>query len=106
MNVHGGREQYRDWLTVEKDPAAEWSDDDLRALSTALGPQVMIVHLPPVPTLPWCSTDEQAGFTVNDAGEITIRTFPPVTPYTAMELAAAITAHLYHRQQTESAQEG
>ena len=100
MNVHLGRDSERDWLTVEKDPAQEWSDDDLRALNTALGSQVMIVHLPPVPTVPWVSSDEHAAFTVTDAGALVIGTSrPSISPFTAMELAAAITAYLYHRQQ-------
>lgn len=93
-----------DWLHIRRTPAAEWSDDDLRDMANALGPQVMIVHLPPTPTLPWCSIDEQAGFTVNDAGELAIRTTGPISPYTAMELASAITAHEmhYHQQQTQT----
>ena len=108
MNVHGGRDQCRDWLSVEKDPAAEWSDDDLRALSTALGPQVMIVHLPPVPTVPWCSTDERAGFTITDRDEIVIRTTGPLSPYTTTELASALTAYIvhYHQQQTDNTKGG
>lgn len=107
-----GRRPFRNWVAVEKDPSAEWSQDDLRALNTALGPQVMIIDLPPVPTLPWCSTDEQAGFTVDDLDQITIRSTGasgspysgPISPYTAMELATALTAYLanYHHQHTNN----
>ncbi|MGR6523863.1 hypothetical protein ACU5JM_19690 [Rhodococcus erythropolis] len=93
-----------DWLHIRKDPATQWSDDDLRAVSNVLGPQVLIMNLPPVPELPWYSTDEQAGFSVDDSDQITIRTTGPVSPYSAMELATALTAHLanYHHQQTHS----
>lgn len=91
-------------LTIETDGAGEWGEEDLRTLANALGPQVMIVHLPPVPTLPWCSTDEQIGFTVDESDQITIRATGPVSPYTATELTSALTAHLtnYHHQQTRT----
>lgn len=94
-----------DWLHIRKDRAAQWSDDDLRAMSNVLGSQLMVVHLPQVSTVPWCSTDEQAGFTVNDAGELVIRTTGPISPYTAAELASALTAYRAHYQQqpTENA---
>lgn len=93
-----------DWLHIRKGPVAEWSDDDLRTMANVLGPQVLIVNLPPVPELPWCSTDEQVGFTVDDRDQIAIRATGPVSPYTAMELATALTAHLanYHHQQTDT----
>ena len=108
MNVHGGHDTFRERVTVEKDPASEWSPADLRALSTALGPQVMVVQLPPVPTVPWCSIDEQAGFTINDNDEIVIRTTGPLTPYTTTELATALTAYIvhYHQQQTHNTKGG
>ncbi|MDZ7914760.1 MAG: hypothetical protein U5O16_23450 [Rhodococcus sp. (in: high G+C Gram-positive bacteria)] len=92
-----------DWLHIHKDPDTEWTDDDLRAMSNALGPQIMIIHLPPVPELPWYSTDEQVGFTVDDLDQITIRSTGPVSPYTATELTTALTAYLanYHQQKTQ-----
>lgn len=94
-------------LTIETDGSGEWGEEDLRTLANALGPQVMIVHLPPVPTVPWCSSDEQAGFTVNDRDEIVVRTTGPLSPYTAMELASALTAYEVHYHQHQiHAQEG
>lgn len=94
-------------VAFEPDALDPPSEDDLRALSTILGPQVMIVHLPPVPTVPWCSADEQAGFTVNDRDEIVVRTTGPLSPYTAMELASALTAYEVHYHQNQiHAQEG
>lgn len=94
-----------DWLHIRRKSAdTDWTDDDLRAMSNALGPQIMIIQLPPVPELPWCSTDEQVGFTVDDLDQITIRATGPVSPYTATELTTALTAHLanYHHQKTDT----
>lgn len=89
-----------DWQLQDRTPVDEWSDGDLRDMANALGPQVMLVRLPPVPTLPWCSTDEQAGFTVDDSDQIAIRTTGAVSPYTAMELTNALISYLanYHHQ--------
>lgn len=92
-----------DWPHFRKDPDTEWTDDDLRAVANALGPQIMVLQLPPVPELPWYSTDEQVGFTVDVSDQIVIRTTGPVSPYTATELTTALTAHLanYHQQKTQ-----
>lgn len=89
-----------DWLHIRKSPANCWSDNDLRAVSNVLGPQVLVANLPPVPELPWCSTDEQAGFTVDDSDQIAIRATGAVSPYTAMELTNALISYLanYHHQ--------
>ena len=87
-------------LTIETDGSGEWGEDDLQTLANALGPQIMVVHMPPVRTLPWCSTDEQAGFTADpDTGQLSVRTTGPLTGYTAGELAAAIVSYLYYLQQ-------
>lgn len=102
-----------DWLHIRRKSAdTDWTNDDLRAMANALGPQIMIIQLPPVPELPWCSTDEQVGFTVDDLDQITIRSVGasgspysgPISPYTAMELATTLTAYLanYHHQQTHT----
>ena len=93
-----------DWLHIRRDRSAQWSADALRAMSNALGPQVLIMNLPPVPELPWCSTDEQVGFTVDDTDQIAIRATGSVSPYTALELTTALTAYLanYHHQQTHT----
>lgn len=64
-------------------------DNTLRALSTALGSQIMILRFPPERTLPWCSNDELAAVST-DNGEVVVHTSGPLPVRTAMELAAAI----------------
>ena len=64
-------------------------DTTLRALSTALGSQIMILRFPPDRTLPWCSNDELAAVST-DNGEVVVHTSGPLPLRTAMELAAAI----------------
>lgn len=68
------------------------TDDDLRAVATQLGPQYAILHCPQV-ELPWCSTDETAGLTIDEAtGEVRIATTGPLSPETRSELAVALVA--------------
>ncbi len=68
------------------------SDTDLRAIVDQLGPQYALLHCPPI-TLPWCSTDETAGLTLDEAtGEVRIATTGPLSPETRSELAVALVA--------------
>lgn len=67
----------------------EPTDDDLRALSTALGSQLMILRFPPDRTLPWTSTDGLAGLSVMGS-RIVVHTAGPLPVLTLMELAAAL----------------
>ena len=76
-------------MTIIHIDGDEPTDDDLRALSTALGSQLMILRFPPDRTLPWCSNDELAAVSVQD-GHIVVHTAGPLPVLTAMELAAAL----------------
>ena len=76
-------------MTIIHVNADEPTDDDLRALSTALGSQIMILRFPPDRTLPWRSTDGLAALSVLGS-RIVVHTAAPLPVLTLMELAAAI----------------
>jgi len=78
------------------------TDDDLRAIATQLGPQYALLHCPPI-TLPWCSTDETAGVTLDEAtGDIRIAAGGPLNRETRIELATALVATILDNPSQES----
>ena len=72
------------------------TDDDLRALSTELGPQAAVLRMPPTLAEPWCSDDELAAVQTvrtHDGTGIQVATAGALTPRTALALAGALAAH-------------
>ncbi|QOH55222.1 hypothetical protein [Rhodococcus rhodochrous] len=68
------------------------SDTDMRAIADQLGPQYALLHCPPI-ALPWCSTDETAGLTLDEAtGDVRITTTGPLDREARSELTHALVA--------------